>query len=160
MKHIQSLILLVFMAVLLTGCQPAQQSPSVKIVATPGGDINLVSVFLTTNPATIESGPEVQDVISSGTKKIYLGIKFQSLGKDVSRFNVDYQIKFKGLVLETEYDSQPSSWTEQSSGNLVVVLPIRQSNGEPFPDGTYEAQILINEKVVAEVRWQIGGQTP
>lgn len=160
MRNVQSFILLVALAALLSGCQSTQKAPSVKIIATPGGDINLVSVFLTTNPATIESGPEIQEIISSGAEKIYLGIKFQSLGPDISRFRVDYRIKYKGLILETEYDSQPSSWTEQTSNNMVVVMPVRQTDQKPFPDGPYEGQILINEKVVAELTWHIGGQAP
>jgi len=150
------LSLIALLAMLVSACQGSEK-PYSRIVATPGGNVQLVNAFVTHDPMQLDKGELIPSLIPNNVKKIYLGIRFKNLGSDVDKFKVDYLITYKGLQVDTEFDSEPTSWTEQSSGATILILPIRRADKTPFADGVYEAQILIDQHVVAELRYKVGG---
>lgn len=160
-KTLQFVVSIFALAVLLAACSPGEiENQPVQIMATPQGDLQLVQVFATDNPALLESATPPPNLFPSGIEKVYLGIKFISPGKEASRFAVDYQLSYKGLPLETEFDSQPSSWNEQASGAQVVILPVRRKDGQALGDGPYQAKIFINKQMVALLNFTISNLTP
>jgi len=117
-------------------------------------------VFATHNPVLLSGGTPAPNIFPSGLDKVYLGLKFKSPGEAESRFQVDYELNYKGIELETEFDSQPTSWTEQASGAEVVILPVRQKDGSAFGDGPYQAKIFVDGQMIALVNFTIGNATP
>ncbi|MFM8320302.1 MAG: hypothetical protein ACKOC5_05230 [Chloroflexota bacterium] len=145
---------------LLSGCQaaaPKTDPGGARIVATPAANIELVDVFMTDNPMAYGSGTPMPTQLRTNLPKIYLGLRFRNTGPDVDQFKVDYKLFYKGLELESAYDSQPTSWTEQASGATVLILPVRKADKTPFEPGQYSAQILINQQLIAELTWRVGG---
>lgn len=160
-KTFRYLISVLALASLLSACSPSKvENLPVQIVATPSGDIELVEVFATHNPILLSSGTPAPNIFPSGPDKIYLGIKFKSPGAEASRFQLDYELTYKGIQLETEFDSQPTSWTEQASGAEVVILPVRQKDGSAFGDGQYQAKIFLDGQHIAVLNFTIGNPTP
>jgi hypothetical protein len=148
-------------AFLLNACSPsAEPNPPVVILATPSGEIELVEIFATHNPTLLTSGTPAPNVFPAGVQKIYLGIKFRTLSNAAERYNLNYELSYKGLKLETEFDSQPTSWKEQNTGLEVVILPLRRADGAAFGDGQYQAKLLVNGQLVALLNFAIGGATP
>lgn len=148
----------VLLAVVLSGCSVGSVKSPVQIVATPAGDMDLVNVFMTTNPMGLDSGTPTPRNIPLNTPKIYLGLRFRSTGTNVDKFKIDYEVLYKGLPLDTEFDSQPASWTEQSSQSTVVIMPVRKADGTPFEPGQYEGRILIDGNLIATIEWQVGSE--
>jgi len=152
-----SLTVLALLTLLVSACSQVNEKPYSRIVATPGGDVQLINAFVTHDPTQLDKGELVPSFIPNNIKKIYLGIRFKNLGTDVDQFKVDYKMTYKGLEVQTEFDSQPTSWTEQSSGATVLILPIRRADKTPFTEGYYEATILIDQQEVAVLHYEIGG---
>lgn len=150
--------LCLLLGLLTGGCARAEQPKELaKIVATPSDDVQLVEAFVTHNPMLLSSGTPLPNILPANLKKIYLGLKFNNLGTDVDRFKVDYRLTYKGLPVEATFDSEPASWREQGSGANVLILPIRKKDGSVFESGEYDAELLIDGKVVAMLHWRIGG---
>lgn len=155
-KTLQFVLSFIALAVLLAACSPGEiENQPVQIVATPNGDIQLVQVFATHNPLLLDGGTPPPNIFPAGIDKVYLGLKFVSPGTEASRFAVDYQLSYKGLPLETEFDSQPTSWTEQASGVEVVVLPVRRKDGQALGDGPYQAKIFIDGQLIALLNFSL-----
>ena len=159
-KTLPILIAIFVMAMLLSACgSQATENKPVQIVATPAGDIKLAEVFATHDPTLLSSGTPVPNYFPAGLDKVYLGIKFSKQGEDTSKFNLDYELDYKGVKLETEFDSQPANWKEQASGLDVVIIPVRKKDGSAFADGPYQAKIFINGELIALLNFTISSAT-
>lgn len=155
------LIAVFVMAMLVSACSPqAAGNKPVQIIATPAGDIQLAEVFATHNPTLLDSGTPLPNAFPSGLDKVYLGIKFNKRGQDTSKFNLNYELDYKGVRLDTELDGQPASWTEQASGLDVVILPIRKKDAGAFADGPYQAKLFINGELTALLNFTVSRATP
>jgi hypothetical protein len=151
-------LILLALAILLAACNPkSAENEPVQIIATPSGDIELVEVFATHNPMLLSNGTPMPNNFPSGLDKIYLGIKFKKHGQDVSQMKMSYDLTYKGVELETDFDSHPQSWTEQASESEVVILPIRKVDGSAFGDGQYQAKITLDGQLIALLNFTIGG---
>jgi hypothetical protein len=64
------------------------------------------------------------------------------------------------VKLETELESHPYTWTEETSGSEVVALPVRRVDGSAFGDGQYQAKILLDGQLIALLNFTVGGATP
>lgn len=149
------------MAMLFSACSPpAANNKPVQIIATPAGDIQIAEVFATYNPTLLDSGTPVPNTFPSGLEKIYLGVKFNKQGQDISKFNLNYELDYKGLKLDTEFDSQPTSWKEQTSGLDVIIMPVRNKDGSAFADGPYQAKLYINGDLFALLNFSVNNATP
>lgn len=160
-KILQILIAICIMAMLLSACSPqAAENKPVQIIATPAGDIQLAEVFATYNPTLLDSGTQVPNTFPTGLDKVYLGIKFNKQGQDTSKFNLNYELDYKGVKLDTEYDSSPTNWKEQASGLDVVIMPVRKKDGSAFADGPYQAKLFINGELIALLNFTVSNATP
>jgi hypothetical protein len=149
------------MAMLFTACSPqAAENKPVQIIATPAGDIYLAEVFAIPDPTLLSSGTPAPVTFPSGLEKVYLGIKFNKQGQDISKFNLNYELDYKGVRLDTELDSQPASWKEQASGLDIVILPVRKKDGSAFADGPYQAKLFINGELSALLNFTVSSATP
>jgi hypothetical protein len=70
---------------------------------------------------------------------------------------MNYELTYKGVPLETELESHPYTWTEETSGSEVVALPVRMVDGSAFGDGQYQAKILIDGQLIALLNFTLGG---
>jgi hypothetical protein len=157
-KTLQIFILFLALASLLAACSSGSpENKPVQIVATPAGDIELVEVFATHDPTLLSSGTPIPNNFPPGLDKIYLGIKFKKHGPDVSQLKMNYELTYKGVPLETELESHPYTWTEETSGSEVVALPVRMVDGSAFGDGQYQAKILIDGQLIALLNFTLGG---
>jgi hypothetical protein len=160
-KILRILIAICVMAMLLSACSPqAAENKPVQIIATSAGDIQLAEVFATYDPTLLDSGTPVPNTFPSGLEKIYLGIKFNKQGQDISKFNLNYELNYKGVKLDTEFDSQPTNWKEQASGQDVVIMPVRKKDSTAFADGPYQGKIFINGELIALLNFTVSSATP
>ena len=113
------------------------------------------------SPIPIAPGEAVYSFkgLPSDSIQFVLGVIAQIKAAETTNYKLDYEVYNNAGLVETEIVGKPVNWTDPNNGQTIIMFTVRPKGQVSFPDGPYQAKILLDKKVIALLNWTIGTST-
>lgn len=151
-------------ALLLVACKPeslpGESGLAVEYVGESPADFNITSAFMSPIPITPGEAVYSAKGLPSGVPQFVLGVIAHVKAAEGANYKIDYELFNNQGLVETEILGNPVNWTDPETGKTIIMFTVRPKGKASFPDGPYQAKILLDKKVMALLNWTIGSRTP